>query len=77
MSAESGPGAKTSLRINATMTEAGYKTLKTLADERGKSYREVLTDALALEMWFYEAREEGRRLLVEDEKGNLREVVPR
>lgn len=76
MSSEQTTGTRSSgHRINAVLTDKGFKTLQTLAEERGKTYREVLTDALALEMWFYEAREEGARLLVE-RNGELREVVP-
>ena len=66
----------TARRINAVFPEKTYRDLETLARDQGKSKTEVLKDALALELWFQQARDEGSRILVERD-GELREIIPR
>ncbi len=63
-------------RINAILPAKTYLDLETLARDQGKSKTEVLRDALTLEIWFNEAREEGSRILVE-RNGEIREIIPR
>ncbi len=64
-------------RINAVLLpENSYRDLEALAREQGKSKTEVLRDAVALERWFQEARQEGWRILVERD-GEVREIISR
>jgi hypothetical protein len=63
-------------RINTIFSDKAFRDLETLAKEQGKSKTEVLRDAVALEKWFAEARNEGSRILVERE-GQVREIIPR
>jgi hypothetical protein len=63
-------------RINAVFSDKAFRDLETLAKEQGKSKTEVLRDAVALEKWFAEARNEGSRVLVERD-GQVREIIPR
>lgn len=63
-------------RINAVFSDKAFKELESLARERGKSKTEVLRDAVALEKWFEEARQEGSRVLVERD-GQVREIIAR
>lgn len=66
----------TTHRINVNFTGDAYRTLTDLAKAKGKSKSEVLRDALTLEKWVEEARQEGARIFV-DYKGNIREVLIR
>jgi metal-responsive CopG/Arc/MetJ family transcriptional regulator len=63
-------------RVNVNFSEGAYKTLDELARRKGKSMSEVLRDAISLEKWFEDTREEGGRVLVERD-GEAREVIPR
>lgn len=65
-----------SRRINAVFSDKAYRDLETLAKEQGKTKAEVLRDAVSLEKWFDEARQEGGRILVERD-GEVREIIPR
>jgi len=63
-------------RLNINLSDKAFKELEQLADKEDKSLSEVIRDALALEHWFDETRENGDRVLVE-RKGKVREIVPR
>lgn len=63
-------------RVNAVLPEKSYRDLEFLAHEQGKSKTEVLRDAVSLERWFQEARNEGGKILVERD-GEIREIVLR
>lgn len=58
------------------LPEKSYRDLEFLAHEQGKSKTEVLRDAVSLERWFQEARNEGGKILVERD-GEIREIVLR
>jgi metal-responsive CopG/Arc/MetJ family transcriptional regulator len=64
-------------RVNVNFSENAYRTLEDLADRKGKSMSEVLRDAIALEKWFQDTNDEGGKVLVEQEGGRAREVIPR
>lgn len=63
-------------RINMNLNKKTYDELEKLAEEKGKTISEIIRDALALELWFEETREEGGRILVE-RNGKAREIVAR
>lgn len=63
-------------RINTVLSEKTFKDLDTLAREQGKSKAEVLRDAVALERWFEDARQEGGKILLEHD-GKVREIIAR
>lgn len=64
-------------RVNVNFSEGAYRDLKTISENTGKSMAEVLRDAIALELFFHEARRDGDRILIERRDGTLREVIPR
>jgi predicted DNA-binding protein len=66
----------TSHRVNVNFSESAYETLDELARRRGKTMSEVLRDAISLEKWFEDTRDEGGRVLVERD-GEAREIIPR
>lgn len=64
-------------RVTVNFSEGAYRTLDELARKQGRTKAEVLRNAIALERWVHEVREDGGRLLVERADGSLREVIPR
>lgn len=67
---------KTTRRVNVNFSESVYRALEELATRKNKSMAEVLRDAVALEKWVQDARDEGARILVE-RNGKTRELVLR
>ena len=63
-------------RVNVNFAESTYGILEELARKRGKSMAEVLRDAIALEKWIEDARDEGARLLIRHD-GETRELILR
>ena len=63
-------------RVNVNFSEEAWRTLQELAERRGKPVSYVIRDAIALERWFEEQRDQGYRILVES-GGVVREVVLR
>lgn len=61
-------------RVNVAFSESTYEVLQGLATRRGKSMSEVLRDAISLEKWLQDTRDDGGRVLV-DRDGDVREVV--
>jgi len=64
------------MRVNFDMPENVYHELTELAEDKGKSKAQVLRDAIALESWIAEIKENGGHLMVERD-GKLTEVVLR
>ena len=63
-------------RVNVNFSESAYEALDELARRRGKTMSEILRDAISLEKWFEDTRDEGGRILVERD-GEAREIIPR
>ena len=63
-------------RVNVNFSDEVYGMLERLSKRRGKTMSEVLRDAIALEAWFDDARNEGSHILIERD-GKVREVIPR
>jgi predicted DNA-binding protein len=62
-------------RVNVNFAESTYAALEDLAKRKGKTKAEVLRDAIALEKWFQDTREQGAKILVERD-GKTRELSP-
>lgn len=62
-------------RLNITFSDKAFRELEELAEKEGKTLSEVIRDALALEHWFDDTRQNGGRVLVE-RNGKAREIVP-
>ncbi len=63
-------------RMSVSFSDDAYRTLEELARRKGTTMSEVLRDAISLEAYAEKVREEGNRLLVEDD-GKFREIVIR
>ncbi len=66
---------KATHRVNVYFSDEAYEALNEIAHRKGKSISDVLRDALALEKWYEDTKQEGARVLVEREDGQLREIV--
>ena len=65
-------------RININLSDTTFEELKKLSRRKGKNMSETLRDALALEKWFQDTRDNGSRILVEHgSTGTAREIIPR
>jgi hypothetical protein len=64
-------------RVNVNFSESAYKTLETLAEEKGETMAEVLRDALSLEkfVWDVTQKEKGRILV--ERNGAVQELLIR
>ncbi len=62
--------------MSVSFSDDAYRTLEELARRKGTTMSEVLRDAISLEAYAEKVREEGNRLLVEDD-GKFREIVIR
>ena len=51
------------------------ETLTEIARQKDKTISDVLRDALALEKWYEDTKQEGGRVLVELDDGRVREIV--
>lgn len=66
---------RSSHRVNVDFSENAYEILADIANRRGKTISGVLRDALALEKWYEDTKDEGGRVLVERKSGELRELL--
>ena len=64
-------------RCMISFHDQAYETLKSLANRRGKSMAEVIRDALCIEVWAQQTKDEGGRLLIERPNGDIREILIR
>ena len=64
----------TKRRVNVDFPEDTYKALESMAQKRGTTLSEVLRDAVGLEKWYEDTKQEGARVLVERD-GKVREVI--
>lgn len=72
---EEGHKRRTTHRVNVNFSDDAYETLKEIARSRDKTISEVLRDAIALERWYENTKQEGGRVIVELQDGRVREVV--
>lgn len=67
------PGGVRQLHVN--FSDGAYGALQELCEAQSKTMTEVLRDAITLERWVQQIRDEGGRLLVEQRDGSRREVI--
>lgn len=67
------PGGVRQLHVN--FSDGAYEALQELCEAQSKTMTEVLRDAITLERWVQQIRDEGGRLLVEQRDGSRREVI--
>lgn len=66
----------TIVKISVNLTEDAVEALKDLAAKRGTTVTDVLRRAISTEKYLdHVQREEGSKVLVEDKKGKIRELV--
>jgi len=63
-------------RVNANFSDEALKTLKEIAAKNGKNMSEVLRDAISLEKWVQDIKEDNGRIFAE-RKGKVVELVIR
>ncbi|MFQ5565673.1 MAG: CopG family transcriptional regulator [Paracoccaceae bacterium] len=64
-----------SVKISANLPEDALERLKTLAYERGTTMTEVLRRAIEHEQYFSDVIKKEGKILTEDSKGNIRQVI--
>lgn len=52
-----------------------YRMLEEIAHKKGKPVAEVIEDAIGLEKWYLETREEGGKVIIEGKNGEKWELV--
>lgn len=62
-------------RIRVIFSDQAFETLDEMAKRKNKTISEVIRDAVGLERWMDETREQGGHILVE-RSGTVREVMP-
>jgi hypothetical protein len=61
-------------RLSVSLRPSDLRRVEELAAESGLPINEVIRRALATESFVYRNRHDGRRILVEDRDGKLREI---
>lgn len=61
-------------RMTITFSQEAYALLEKLARRKGKSMSDVVRDAVAMEQWLEDSRQNGERFLIERD-GQQREIV--
>jgi hypothetical protein len=63
------------IKLTVSLSEEVVNALKEMAEDEGTSVTEQLRRAVSTQKWLHEVRKRKSRLLVEDPKGDRREVV--
>ncbi len=66
---------RTTREIEVVISDEAYEALEDIAHRRGIGISDALKEAVALEKWYLEAKEDGRRVIVLDESGDAQELV--
>lgn len=64
---------KTKLTVN--LSEEVNNALKALAEEKGVTLTEVLRQAISLEQFLSKEVKEGKKIILEDKNGVMRQVI--
>ena len=70
----SGTAANT-VKISANLSSVVVDALRDIASKRGISLTEALRQAISHEKFFLDARQEGKKILLEDQKGAFQLVL--
>lgn len=63
-------------RINIVFSDSAFDTLKELSERKHTTMANILRDAIALEKWIQDAKEDGYHILLE-KNGTCREILIR
>jgi hypothetical protein len=63
------------VRLNADLAPDVAEALKTLAKKNGISLSEAVRRAISTEFFLQKGRDSGAKILIEDKKGKLKEIV--
>lgn len=63
------------IKMSVNLPAADVKTLKLLASKRNTTMTEVLRQAIGTEKFIDDAHRDGSKILVEDKRGNTRQLV--
>lgn len=61
-------------RLSVSFAPSAYEALTELANSRGISLADALRDSIAVSKWFYDAQNQGGKIVVEHDNG-IREIV--
>ena len=64
-------------RITVNLSESAYAALQELVKARDSTMTEVLKHAIGTEKFLMEEIKKGNKVLLEDEKGKMRQVIMR
>lgn len=63
------------LRINLALPELDYQIGVAMAAERDVSFTEMIRGAIATERYLRDAKNEGKRIFIEDRDGRTQEII--
>lgn len=63
------------IKMSVNLSADVVKALKELAEKRGTTMTEVLRRAIGTEKFIEKANEDGGKILLEDKKGRVRQLV--
>lgn len=66
---------RSTVKISANLPEDAFERLKTLAYERGVTMTEILRRAIEHEQFFVDVIKNDGKVLTEDSKGKIRQVI--
>ena len=61
--------------IEVVISDEAYEALQEIAERRGITVADALKEALALEKWYLETKEDGGHILVRHKDGDVQELV--
>ncbi len=61
--------------VSVSFSAEVYKMLEEIARKKGKSVTEVIEDAIGLERWYLRTREEGGKVIIEHQNGDVWELM--
>lgn len=63
------------IKMSVNLSTDVVKVLKELAEKRGSTMTEVLRQAIGTEKLIEEVNEDGGKILIEDKRGRIRQLV--
>ena len=63
------------IKMSVNLPAADVKVLRALAGKRGTTMTEVLRQAIGTEKFINDVHGDGGKILIEDKKGNVRQLV--
>lgn len=63
------------IKLSVNLSEDVVEALRELAKKRNVTMTEVIRDAIGTEKFLEDARQSNKKILIEDEKGQVRQLV--